>query len=69
MPCSLTVDSTTEMVTRHNGAEHIHNSQVAERKVKEFVKDAVQNAAVNSDKNPRTVFQDITASAAGNSSL
>ena len=68
-PVALTLDSTTEMITRHNGAEHNHDSQVAERKIKEIVKDAVQNAAVNADKNPRTVFQDITASVAGNSSL
>ena len=55
---TLTVDSTTEIITWHNDAEHNHDSQVAEHIVKEFVKAALNNATVNIDKNPLTFSSD-----------
>ena len=57
-PVTLTLDSTTVIITWHNGAEHTHHLQVAERKVKEFVKAALNNAIVNVDKNPLTFSSD-----------
>ena len=57
-PVTLTLDSTTVIITWHNGAEHTHHLQVAERIVKEFVKAALNNATVNVDKNPLTFSSD-----------
>ena len=55
---TLTLDSTTVIITWHNGAEHTHHLQVAERKVKEFVKAALNNATVNVEKNLLTFSSD-----------
>ena len=58
---AVSVDLQTDMIVRHNGVEHNHDSQVCERAVKEIVKDHVASAAKNVDKNPRSVFQDISS--------
>ena len=55
-PVTFTVDSTTEIITRHNDAEHSHDSEVAEHRVKEIMEAAVNKTTTNVDKN-RTIVR------------